>query len=209
MRRLRQSWQSVVRPTLSKSDVRLAGRDSASPRFIVRASAKACAVAILSVLLFTLLAALLSRQARAATTTVAVFAEGPDAAVLRRSVAHALPAGTFIADDMMFRDELARQGQRKPLGVDLDASALARIRAAATGLGIDTVVIAGERRSKGARELVLRVVDAAQGSSVLLRVGLAATSRANDADTVAAALALAQSGQAATKPATPPHPAFP
>src|SRR5260370_35155435 len=153
MRRLRQSWQSVVRHTLSKSDIRLAGRDRVVPRVMVRASAKACAVAILSALLFTLLAALLSRQARAATTTVAVFAEGPDAAAVRRSVAHALPAGTFIADDMMFRDELARQGQRKPLGVDLDASALARIPAAATGLGIDTVAIAGEPRTKWPRAL--------------------------------------------------------
>lgn len=173
---------------------------------MVRASATTCAVAIFSALLFTLLAALLSRQARAATTTVALVAEGPDAAAARRSVAYALPAGTFIADDMMFRDELARQGQRKPLGVDLDAPALARIRAAATRLGIDTVVIAREGRSKEARELILRVIDAAQGSSVLLRVGLDATSRANDADTVAAALTLVQSGKAATKPEPPPSP---
>jgi hypothetical protein len=166
-----------------------------------------CAVAIFSALLFTLLAALLSRQARAATTTAALVAEGPDAAVVRRSVAYALPAGAFVADDMMFRDELARQGQRKPLGVDLDAPALARIRAAAKRLGIDTVVIAREGRSKGARELVLRVIDAAQGSSVLLRIGLDATSRTNDADTVAAALALAESGKAAPAPAPAPAPA--
>ena len=172
---------------------------------MIRASATACPVAILSALLFLLLAVLLSPQARAATTTVALYVAGPAAAAVRRSVAYALPADTFIADDMMFRDELARQGQRRPLGAELDAPALARILAAAKGLGIDVVLIAGERRSKEERELVLRVVDAAQGYSVLLRVGLDPRSRANDRETIAAALAVAQSGRAAAKPETSPR----
>ncbi|HZU82516.1 MAG TPA: hypothetical protein VE987_06355 [Polyangiaceae bacterium] len=96
-----------------------------------------------------------ARTAAAQARRTEVYVEGPDAEAVRAAVFHALPSGTDLADDGAFRRELARAGQRKPLGARPDPAALQRVRRAASALELDVVVLVWVRQRPPRSALVL------------------------------------------------------
>ncbi len=80
------------------------------------------------------------RLALAESKPIAVYVSGPDAASVREVVLRAI-GDIPLADDGSFRSELAKAGQKQPLGEKLERPAIERIRVAAAAsmarLGFD------------------------------------------------------------------------
>lgn len=149
---------------------------------------------------------LFAPAALAQTRTIAVYVDGPDAARIRAEVVPAVGVGTEIADDGAFRAELAREGQRKPLGKSVDSASIDRMRNAARAIGAEAVIVVRVRRDSDARRILLLIVDVSDGPSPVKNVRLDLRSYEKDAEQIAAALR-GSLDRYAPSPEAPPVPA--
>ncbi|MGA3120485.1 MAG: hypothetical protein ABSF69_06905 [Polyangiaceae bacterium] len=115
----------------------------------------------------------LTTAAWAKGKSVAVYVEGPGAPDVREALVDAVPKGPSVADADSFSQALSAQGQKGPFAKKLDGkgkpheAAVERIRAAATALGLDAVLVARVSKVKAKRRIRLLVVDASGGEQGL------------------------------------------
>lgn len=129
-----------------------------------------------------------SRVAVAQTAAVALYVEGPDAAPVRAVVLEALPHGITLADEKVFRSELVREGQNRPLGKALDPAVIDRVRRAARVMGVAAVLVVRVRRDQTARRALLLVVHAWKTPASAEEATLTLSSHDDDVAAVASAL---------------------
>jgi hypothetical protein len=132
-----------------------------------------------------------ARVALAQAVPVALYVEGPDAASVRALVLQALPSGIELADEKVFRAELVREGQNRPIGRDLDPAVIDRVRRAARVMGVGAVLVVRVRRVGTARRALLLVVHAWKTPASAEEAVLTSSSR--DGDVAAITSALGQS----------------
>jgi hypothetical protein len=139
-------------------------------------------------LLIVLLQLLLPAKASASTQTIAVYADGPDAHNVREAVIRAVGGHVDIAADKVYRAALARAGQKRPFGNELDAKTIKRIQKAAAAIGAEAVLVARTRRDKKSRSVSLIVVDVSDGPAPPRRARLDLKPSETDSHEIASAL---------------------
>ena len=120
--------------------------------------------------------------------TIAVYVEGPDAGRVRRAVHDATANRMVVADETSFRAELARVGQTKPFGKDLDPKAIDRVRRAGRAIGAAAVLLVRMRRDDHGLLALLLVVDVSDAAPVTRGARLAFKSNEKDSREIASAL---------------------
>jgi hypothetical protein len=162
-----------------------ARRDEASAR---RSSPPAWAVAAFVALSMMLWSLGHPRAALAQAATIALHVEGPDAQAVRTLVLDALPPGIQLVDEKVFRAQLVREGQVRPLGKGVDPSAIDRVRRAARVAGVAAAVVVRVRRDHKATRALVLVVPAWTTPSSAEEATLALNSHDDDVAAITSAL---------------------